>query len=99
MVWSVALACVTVEEPGAAFRRGLQPEPGAAADLARRLYPGTRVTEIADTVLDFALWPFEDELFVGAYGQALTAWDRRRLAVDAGAAALAAGRRRRVPRS
>src|SRR5256885_6370464 len=99
MVWSVALACVTVEEPGAAFRRGLQPDPAAAADLARRLYPGTRVTEIGDTVLDFALWPFEDELFVGAYGQALIVCDRRLFGVDDGARALADEIARALPGS
>jgi hypothetical protein len=99
MVWSVALACATVEEPGAAFRQGLRPDPGAAADLARRLYPGAMVTETGDTVLDFALWPFEDELFVGAYGEALIVCDRRLFGVDDGARALADEIARALPGS
>lgn len=89
MGWSVALACASVGEPGTAFGQGLHPDPDAAVDLARRLHPGAPVTETGDTVLDFALWPYEDELFVGAYGKALIVCDRRLFGVDDEARALA----------
>ncbi|MBW8486526.1 DUF6928 family protein [Actinomadura parmotrematis] len=82
MAWSVALACASSGEPGAVFRPGLAPDPGAAGALARRLTPGRTVTEIGDTVLDFALWPYADELFVGAFGGALLVCDRRLAGLD-----------------
>jgi hypothetical protein len=82
MGWSVALACSSVGGAARAFRQGLVPDPEAGAALARRLYPGHSVTETGDTVLDFALWPYEDELFVGAYGDALVVCDRRFFGVD-----------------
>jgi hypothetical protein len=89
MGWSVALACASVGEAGQAFRQGLVPDTGAAAGLARRLYPGASVVETGDTVLDFALWPYEDELFVGVYGDALVVCDRRLFCVDDQARTLA----------
>jgi uncharacterized protein DUF6928 len=89
MGWSVALACASLGEPEDAFRQGLAPDPDAAADLARRLYPRVSVVETGDTVLDFALWPYEDELFVGAYGHALIVCDRRLFCVDDEARTLA----------
>jgi hypothetical protein len=89
MGWSVALACSSVGDPGRAFRSGLVQDPDAAAALARRLYPGSTVAETGDTVLDFALWPYEDELFVGAYGHALVVCDRRLFGVDDQARTLA----------
>ncbi|MCW2946813.1 MAG: hypothetical protein JWR24_3530 [Actinoallomurus sp.] len=89
MGWSVALACAHLGEPEDAFRQGLAPDPDAAADLARRLYPRVSVVETGDTVLDFALWPYEDELFVGAYGHALIVCDRRLFCVDDQARTLA----------
>lgn len=89
MVWSVALACSSVADPVRAFRSGLVQDPDAAAALARRLYPRSQVAETGDTVLDFALWPYEDELFVGAYGRALVVCDRRLFGVDDQARALA----------
>jgi hypothetical protein len=82
MGWSVALACASFGEPGQAFRQGLVPDPDAGADLARRFYPHASVVQTGDTVLDFALWPYEDELFVGAYGHALVVCDRRLFGVD-----------------
>jgi hypothetical protein len=82
MGWSVALACASVGGASRAFRQGLVPDPDAAAALVRRLYPGRSVTETGETVLDFALWPYEDELFVGAYGDALVVCDRRFFGVD-----------------
>lgn len=89
MGWSVALACASIGEPVHAFGNGLTPDPDAAAALARRLYADAGVVESGDTVLDFALWPYEDELFVGAYGRALVVCDRRLLRVDDGARRLA----------
>jgi hypothetical protein len=89
MGWSVALACASIDEPVNAFRQGLVPDPDAAADLARRLYPDSSVVESGDTTLDFALWPYEDELFVGAYGAALIVCDRRLFGVDDEARTLA----------
>jgi hypothetical protein len=89
MGWSVALACSSIGDPGQAFRPGLAQHPDAAAALARRLYPGSTVVETGDTILDFALWPYEDELFVGAYGDALAVCDRRLFGVDDQARTLA----------
>jgi hypothetical protein len=89
MGWSVALACSSVGEPGQAFRPGLVQDPEAAAALARRLYPRSSVVETGDTILDFALWPYEDELFVGAYGDALAVCDRRLFGIDDQARTLA----------
>lgn len=89
MGWSVALACSTVGKAAEAFRHGLTQDPAAAAALARRLYPDHSVVETGDTVLDFALWPYEDELFVGAYGEALVVCDRRLFRVDDQARGLA----------
>ncbi len=89
MGWSVALACASVGGAGQAFRQGLAPDPDAAAGLARRLYPDATVVETGDTVLDFALWPYEDELFVGAYGEALVVCDRRLFGIDDQARTLA----------
>ncbi|MGI5163031.1 DUF6928 family protein [Spirillospora sp. CA-253888] len=77
MGWSVALACASAGDPAEVFRPGLKPDPAAAAALAHDLYPGAALTETGDTVLDFALWPYEDELFVGAYDRALLVCDRR----------------------
>ncbi|WP_442875732.1 DUF6928 family protein [Actinoallomurus sp. NBC_01490] len=82
MGWSVALACSRVDGVSQAFGPGLVPDPDRAVALARRLYPEHTVTETGDTVLDFALWPYEDELFVGAYGDALVVCDRRLFCVD-----------------
>jgi hypothetical protein len=89
MGWSVALACASLGEAGEAFGQGLTPDPDAAAGLARRLYPDNAVVETGDTVLDFAMWPYEDELFVGAYGRALVVCDRRLYCVDDQARSLA----------
>jgi hypothetical protein len=89
MGWSVALACASLGEPGQAFQQGLAPDPDAAAGLARRLYPQASVVETGETVLDFALWPYEDELFVGAYGDALVVCDRRLFCIDDEARTLA----------
>jgi hypothetical protein len=82
MGWSVALACSSVDGASRAFGPGLLQDPDGAAALARRLYPDHSVTETGDTVLDFALWPYEDELFVGAYSDALVVCDRRLFCVD-----------------
>lgn len=89
MGWSVALACASIGEPVHTFCNGLTPDPDAAAALARRLYPDATVAESGDTVLDFALWPYEGELFVGAYGRALVVCDRRLFCIDDGARRLA----------
>ena len=97
MGWSVALACSTAGGAAEAFRPGLTQDPGAAAALARRLYPDYTVVETGDTVLDFALWPYEDELFVGAYGEALVVCDRRLFRVDDQARGLADEIARAVP--
>jgi hypothetical protein len=77
MGWSVALACASVGAPETVFRSGLCPDPATAQDLARNLYPAATIVETGETMLDFALWPYEDELFVGAYGDALIVCDRR----------------------
>ncbi|WP_067815492.1 DUF6928 family protein [Actinomadura kijaniata] len=77
MGWSVALACASAGDPAEVFRPGLAPDPAAAAGLARRLHPSAGLTETGETVLDFALWPYEDELFVGAFDRALLVCDRR----------------------
>jgi hypothetical protein len=89
MGWSVALACSTVGTAAQAFRQGLAQDPDTAAALARRLYPRHSIVETGDTVLDFALWPYEDELFVGAYGEALVVCDRRLFGIDDQARGLA----------
>ncbi|WP_067484527.1 DUF6928 family protein [Actinomadura hibisca] len=77
MGWSVALACASAGDPAEVFRPGLAPDPKAATALAHDLYPAAALTETGETVLDFALWPYEDELFVGAYDRALLVCDRR----------------------
>jgi hypothetical protein len=82
MAWSVALACASAGEPAEVFRPGLVPDPDAAARIARGLYPADTLTETGDTVLDFALWPYEDELFVGAFERALLLCDRRLFCLD-----------------
>ncbi|RSN48433.1 MULTISPECIES: DUF6928 family protein [Actinomadura] len=87
MAWSVALACASAGEPADVFRPGLEPDPDAAARIARGLHPAGALTETGDTVLDFALWPYEDELFVGAFGaardgRALLVCDRRLFRLD-----------------
>jgi hypothetical protein len=82
MGWSVALACASVGAPGAVFRSGLAPDPAAAEKLARCLYPTATLVETGETMLDFALWPYDDEVFVGAYGQAVIVCDRRLFQLD-----------------
>ncbi|RAY17207.1 hypothetical protein DPM19_03405 [Actinomadura craniellae] len=82
MVWSVALACVIAGDPATVFRPGLTPDPAAAAGLAHRLYPAANLVETGDTMLDFALWPYQDELFVGVYEDALLVCDRRLFCLD-----------------
>jgi hypothetical protein len=97
MAWSIALACASVDDPVRAFRQGLIPDPDAAADLARRLYPDSAVVESGDTVLDFALWPYEDELFVGAFDRALLVCDRRLFGLDEDARRIADQTARALP--
>ncbi|WP_123663999.1 DUF6928 family protein [Actinocorallia herbida] len=83
MGWSVALACASSGgDPGRVFRPGLEPDGGAALDLARRLYPAASVEATGETVLDFALWPYEDEVFIGAYPGGLAVCDRRLFQLD-----------------
>lgn len=82
MAWSVALACASVESPAEVFGPGLVSDPRAAAELAHALYPAATLVEAGDTVLDFAMWPFEDELFIGAYGRALIVCDRQLFCLD-----------------
>ncbi|KAB2341072.1 DUF6928 family protein [Actinomadura rudentiformis] len=82
MGWSVALACASEGEPGKVFRPGLVADPEAAASMARGLYPAASLVETGDTVLDFALWPYEDELFVGVFDRALLLCDRRLFCLD-----------------
>ncbi|WP_030173814.1 DUF6928 family protein [Spirillospora albida] len=82
MAWSVALACASAGAPAEVFRPGLVPDPAAAAAFARRLYPAGGLAETGDTVLDFALWPYDDELFVGAFDRALLLSDRRLFCLD-----------------
>lgn len=82
MAWSVALACASAGPPAEVFRPGLSLDPDAAARVARGLYPAARLVETGETVLDFALWPYEDELFVGAYERALLVCDRRLFGMD-----------------
>ena len=89
MGWSAALACSTLGRTAEAFHQGLTQHPDDAAGLARRLYPDHTVVETGDTVLDFALWPYEDELFIGAYGEALVVCDRRLFRIDDRARGLA----------
>jgi hypothetical protein len=82
MGWSVALACASVGVPDTVFRSGLTPDPAAAERLARCLYPAATLVETGETKLDFALWPYDDEVFVGAYGDALIVCDRRLFQLD-----------------
>ncbi|MEU5883947.1 hypothetical protein [Spirillospora sp. NPDC047279] len=82
MAWSVALACASAGEPDKVFGPGLVPDPAAATSMARGLYPAATLVETGDTVLDFALWPYEDELFVGAYDRAVLLCDRRLFCLD-----------------
>lgn len=82
MGWSVALACASVGEPAEIFRPGLRSDARAAAELARGLYPATTLVETGDTMLDFAMWPYDDEVFVGAYDGALIVCDRRLFCLD-----------------
>lgn len=82
MAWSVALACASVGEPAEVFAPGMATDPAAAAALARCMYPAATLVETGETVLDFALWPYDDELFVGAYGGALLVCDRRLFCMD-----------------
>lgn len=82
MGWSVALACASVGVPNDIFRSGLTPDPVAAQDLARGLYPAATLVETGETRLDFALWPYDDEVFIGAYGDALVVCDRRLFQLD-----------------
>ena len=89
MAWSVALACASVGEPGRAFRPGIESDSVAAADLVKRLYPAATLEEAGDTVLDFALWPYDHELFVGSYPEALIVCDRRLFCLDEDARRLA----------
>lgn len=77
MGWSVALACASSGDLARVFRPGIGLDTGAAFDLARRLYPAAAIDEAGDTVLDFALWPYQDEVFIGAYEDALVVCDRR----------------------
>jgi hypothetical protein len=92
MGWSVALACASAGEPAEVFASGLAPDrdPEAAVSLARRLYPAATLTETGGTVLDFALWPYEDELFVGVFERALLVCDRRLFGLDEDARRIAA---------
>jgi hypothetical protein len=80
--WSVALACASVGEPGRVFRPGLSSDAETAAGLAHRLYPAATLVETGGTTLDFALWPYDDELFVGSYDDALVVCDRRLFCLD-----------------
>lgn len=89
MAWSVALACASVGEPGRAFGPGLESDSEAAADLVRRLYPAATLEEAGDTMLDFGLWPYDHELFVGSYPGALILCDRRLFCLDEDARRLA----------
>ncbi|REE94684.1 DUF6928 family protein [Thermomonospora umbrina] len=82
MAWSVALACASAGRPAEVFRPGLHSDAAAAAQVAHRLYPASRLLETRDTMLDFALWPYEDEVFVGAYDRALLVCDRRLFGLD-----------------
>lgn len=82
MAWSVALACASAGDPADVFRPGMSSDRAAAAAVAHGLYPAVNLVETGDTVLDFALWPYEDELFVGAYDSALLVCDRRLFCLD-----------------
>ena len=82
MGWSGALACASVGEPAKVVRPGLSSDARAAAEFARGLYPAATLVETGDTVLDFAMWPYEDELFVGAYDDAVIICDRRLFWLD-----------------
>src|SRR4051812_49012427 len=82
MGWSVALACASVGDPAKVFRPGLRSDARAAGEFARGLYPAATLVETGDTMLDFAMWPYDDELFVGAYDGALIVCDRRLFCLD-----------------
>ncbi|WP_019634467.1 DUF6928 family protein [Actinomadura atramentaria] len=86
MGWSVSLACCRSADPAAVFRPGVTADPRAAASFARGLHPAATLTETGDTVLDFALNPYGDEMFVGAYGGdgggAVLLCDRRLFGLD-----------------
>jgi hypothetical protein len=66
----------------ATFRPGLTSDAAAAARLTRRLYPAATLVEAGDTVLDFAIWPYDGELFAGWYEQAVIVCDRRLFCLD-----------------
>ncbi|WP_106398997.1 DUF6928 family protein [Actinocorallia populi] len=89
MGWSAALACASIGDPERIFRPGLENDEGAALELARRLYPAATVEDTGRTVLDFALWPYDDELFIGVYDGALLVCDRRLCGLDEGARGVA----------
>ncbi|MEO5878432.1 MAG: hypothetical protein ABIS86_11535 [Streptosporangiaceae bacterium] len=82
MAWSVALACASIGAPERVFGPGLTFDSERALGLAQRLYPTAKPVETGATVLDFALWPYEDELFIGAYEQAVVVCDRRLFCLD-----------------
>ncbi|MFC0040099.1 DUF6928 family protein [Actinomadura rayongensis] len=82
MGWSVSFACCRSADPAAVFRPGVTADPAAAASFARGLYPAATLTETGDTVLDFALRPYDDEVFVGAYDGAVLLCDRRLFCLD-----------------
>ncbi|HEX6470586.1 MAG TPA: hypothetical protein VF069_15920 [Streptosporangiaceae bacterium] len=82
MGWSVALACASTGDPGVVFRSGLTCDPAAAEKLAHCLYPAATLVETGETMLDFALWPYDDEVFVGSFGDALVVCDRRLFQLD-----------------
>ncbi|MBA9005104.1 MULTISPECIES: DUF6928 family protein [Thermomonospora] len=82
MAWSVALACAIEGDPAEVFRPGMSLDAAAAAGVARGLHPAAGLVETGETVLDFALWPYEDEVFVGAYERALLVCDRRLFGMD-----------------
>jgi hypothetical protein len=89
MGWSAALACASTGEPGRVFRPGMENDEDAARELARRLYPAATVEDMGRTVLDFALWPYDDEVFIGVYDGALVVCDRRLCGLDEGARGVA----------
>ncbi|GAA0950867.1 DUF6928 family protein [Actinocorallia libanotica] len=86
---SAAFACASIGAPERIFRSGLENDEGAALELARRLYPAAAVQDAGSTVLDFALWPYADELFIGVYDGALLVCDRRLCGLDEGARGVA----------
>ncbi|WP_026314166.1 DUF6928 family protein [Actinomadura flavalba] len=89
MAWSVALACATTGDPAEVFGTGVRTDHGAAARFVRALYPPGAVTEAGDTVLDFALWPYADEVFAGAFDGAVLLCDRGLFRLDEDARRLA----------